>query len=217
LCTGHICSPIFLSLQFPSFLYTERKLFAANVKCRSKLRYTLGSIPAYVYIDGVKHLSKLIHITWPPLWSSRQSSWLHNGDVLCFLWSTNWIYICYVEESRLLLWSSGQSSWLQNGALLCFLWGTNWIYICYIEEGRPPLWSSGHSSWLQIQRSGFDFRRYEIFWEAVGLERGPLSLVSTTEELLERKSSGSGPETENMAVGIRHADHVVHSILERWH
>jgi hypothetical protein len=26
----------------------------------------------------------------------------------------------------------------------------------------------------------------------MGLERGPLSLVSTTEELLERKSSGSG-------------------------
>jgi hypothetical protein len=29
----------------------------------------------------------------------------------------------------------------------------------------------------------------------VGLERGPLSLVSTTEELLERKSSGSGLES----------------------
>jgi hypothetical protein len=28
----------------------------------------------------------------------------------------------------------------------------------------------------------------------VGLERGPLSLVSTTEELLKRKSSGSGLE-----------------------
>jgi hypothetical protein len=28
----------------------------------------------------------------------------------------------------------------------------------------------------------------------VGLERGPLSLVSTIEELLERKSSGSGLE-----------------------
>jgi hypothetical protein len=28
----------------------------------------------------------------------------------------------------------------------------------------------------------------------VGLERGPLSLVSTIEELLERESRGSGPE-----------------------
>jgi hypothetical protein len=28
-----------------------------------------------------------------------QSSWLHNGDVLWFLWGTNWIYICYVEHN----------------------------------------------------------------------------------------------------------------------
>jgi hypothetical protein len=35
----------------------------------------------------------------------------------------------------------------------------------------------------------------------VGLERGPLSLVSITEELPERKSSGSGPEIEKTAVG----------------
>jgi hypothetical protein len=33
----------------------------------------------------------------------------------------------------------------------------------------------------------FDFRRYEIFWEVVGTERGSLSLVRITEELLERK------------------------------
>jgi hypothetical protein len=52
---------------------------------------------------------------------------------------------------------------------------------------RPPLWSSGQSSWLQIQRYGFDSRRYQIFWEVVDLERGPLSLVSTIEELLGRK------------------------------
>jgi hypothetical protein len=37
-----------------------------------------------------------------------------------------------------------------------------------------------HNSW-----------RYQIFWEVVGLERDPLSLVSTVEELLERKSSSS--------------------------
>jgi hypothetical protein len=41
---------------------------------------------------------------------------------------------------------------------------------------------------------GFDSRRYHIFWEVVGLERGPLSLVRTIEELLEWKSSGSGQE-----------------------
>jgi hypothetical protein len=130
---------------------------------------------------------------WTPLWSSGQSSWLHNGDVWCFLWGTNWIYICYVEKNRLPLWSSGQSSWLHNGDILCFQWGTNWIYICYVEESRPPLWSSGQSSWLQIERSGFDSRRYQVFRNVVGLERGPLSLVSTSEELLER-NSGSGLE-----------------------
>jgi hypothetical protein len=55
------------------------------------------------------------------------------------------------------------------------------------------LWSIGQSSWLQIQRPSFDFRCYQIFWE-VGLKRGPLSLMTTSEELLERKSSGSGLE-----------------------
>jgi hypothetical protein len=61
--------------------------------------------------------------------------------------------------------------------------------------GRWLLWSSDQSSWLQIQRFWFDSRRYRIFLEVVGLERGPLSLVSTIEELLGRKSSGSGIES----------------------
>jgi hypothetical protein len=62
---------------------------------------------------------------------------------------------------------------------------------------KPPLWSSGQSSWLQSQRSGFDSQSYQIFWEVVGLERVPLSLVSTIEELLGRKSSGSGLENRD--------------------
>jgi hypothetical protein len=48
---------------------------------------------------------------------------------------------------------------------------------------------------------GFDFRRYKIFWDVVGLEWDPLSLVSTTEELLERKSSGSGLEDREYGSG----------------
>jgi hypothetical protein len=60
------------------------------------------------------------------------------------------------------------------------------------QSERPPLWSSGHSSWLQIQRSGFDSWHYETFSEVVRPSRGPLSLVCTTEELLERNNSGSG-------------------------
>jgi hypothetical protein len=129
-----------------------------------------------------------------PLWSSGQSSWLQNGDVLCFLWGTSWIYICHVEESRLLLWYSGQSSWLQNGDVLCFLWGMNWIYICYVEESRLLCGLVARVPGYRSTGPGFDLRRYHIFWEVVSLEQGPLSLVSTIEELLERKCSGSGLE-----------------------
>jgi hypothetical protein len=46
----------------------------------------------------------------------------------------------------------------------------------------------------------------------MGLERGPLSLVSTTEELLDRKVAAPVWKIENTAVGIRHADHVAPSI-----
>jgi hypothetical protein len=38
----------------------------------------------------------------------------------------------------------------------------------------------GYISW----GPGFDSRHYQIFWEVVGLERGPLSLVSIIEKLL---------------------------------
>jgi hypothetical protein len=41
---------------------------------------------------------------------------------------------------------------------------------------------------------GFDSLCYQIFWEVVGLERGPLSLVNTLEEQLVRNSSGFGLE-----------------------
>jgi hypothetical protein len=43
---------------------------------------------------------------------------------------------------------------------------------------------------------GFDSWHYQIFLEIVGLEQGPLSLVSTIEELLGRKSSGSSLENQ---------------------
>jgi hypothetical protein len=51
----------------------------------------------------------------------------------------------------------------------------------------------------------------------VGLQRGPLSLVNTTEELLGRKRSGSALEIENTAVGIHHVDHVAPYIRKNWH
>jgi hypothetical protein len=50
----------------------------------------------------------------------------------------------------------------------------------------------------------------------MGLERGPLNLVSTTEELLDRKVAAPIYKTENTAVGLRHADHVAPSIRKSW-
>jgi hypothetical protein len=43
---------------------------------------------------------------------------------------------------------------------------------------------------------GFDFRRLQIFLEAAGLERGPLSLVRTTEDLPEGKVAAPVYKTE---------------------
>jgi hypothetical protein len=63
------------------------------------------------------------------------------------------------------------------------------------EYKWPPLWSSGQSSWLQIRRSWIRFpgtTRKKI----LGLEGGPLSVLSTTEELLGSNSSGSGLESQ---------------------
>jgi hypothetical protein len=42
-------------------------------------------------------------------------------------------------------------------------------------------------SGYRFRDAGFDTRLFQIFWEAAGLEQGPLSLVRTTEELLEGK------------------------------
>jgi hypothetical protein len=63
-----------------------------------------------------------------------------------------------------------------------------------VIEVSQPLWSNGQSSW-------FDSRRYQNFREVVGLEQGPFSLVSTIEELLERKSSSSDLENREYCRG----------------
>jgi hypothetical protein len=59
---------------------------------------------------------------------------------------------------------------------------------CYIPDDR-------------ILNRPIDSQHYHIFWEVVGLEWGPLSIVSTTEQLLERKRCGSG--LENRKYGRR--------------
>jgi hypothetical protein len=51
----------------------------------------------------------------------------------------------------------------------------------------------------------------------VGLERGPLSLMRITEELLEWKISGSVSRKSKLtAVGIRCADHATPSVRKSW-
>jgi hypothetical protein len=52
--------------------------------------------------------------------------------------------------------------------------------------------------------------------KVVGLERGQLSLVSTTEELLDRKVEAPGLKTENTAAEICHAEHLAPSIRRNW-
>jgi hypothetical protein len=51
----------------------------------------------------------------------------------------------------------------------------------------------------------------------VGLERGPLSLVSRIEELLGRKVATPVYKTEITAVGVRHAVHATASIRKNCH
>jgi hypothetical protein len=67
-------------------------------------------------------------------------------------------------------------------------WSMCFVYL--VDVGfviRPPLWSSGQSSLLQIRSRGPGFDSRALQKKLVGLERGPLSLVSITEELLDRK------------------------------
>jgi hypothetical protein len=54
-----------------------------------------------------------------------------------------------------------------------------------MQSNRRPLWSSSQSAWLHIQRSRFNSRRCQIFWEVV----------------LGRKGSGSGLEIQEYGSG----------------
>jgi hypothetical protein len=81
---------------------------------------------------------------------------------------------------------------------------------------------SGRLCGLVVRVSGYRSRgpgsihgAAKFFWEVVGLERGPLSLVSTIGELLRRKSSGSSVENREYGLEIRYADHVAPSISKR--
>ena len=78
------------------------------------------------------------------------------------------IYILYFSTMEEIL------TWTLN--MLCF------------KQFNPNVFIHGlvvRVSGCRYRGLGFDSRRYQIFWVAVGLERGPLSLVRSIEELLE--------------------------------
>jgi hypothetical protein len=80
--------------------------------------------------------------------------------------------------------------------LLSSIWWTPFL------EARVP----GYRS----RGPGFDSRLYRIFWQAVGLKRGPLSLVRITEELYEwRKWQLRSRKSRLTAMGIRCIDHAI--------
>jgi len=93
-----------------------------------------------------------------------------------------------------------------------------YIYIClYVCKNRLcglVVRVSGY----RFRGPGFDPRYYQIFCVVVGLERGPLSLVSSIEELLELKSSGSRSRKQRLtAVGTRWLTTWHPSIRKIWH
>jgi hypothetical protein len=89
-------------------------------------------------------------------------------------------------------------------------------FLCNSDTDGPPLWCSGQSSWLRIPVSITGATRFSD--KLVGLERGSLTLVRITEELLEWKSSGSGSIKPRLrAVRILGADHATPSIRKIWH
>jgi hypothetical protein len=92
-----------------------------------------------------------------------------------------------IKHGTLLSWTSWQdSSW------------------SLVKETSFREGSSAHSSWIQIQMPGFDSWRYQIFWEIVGQERVPLSLMSTIEELLGIKNCGVWVLCTSLSIFIYH-------------
>jgi hypothetical protein len=106
----------------------------------------------------------------------KGTKWTHIGEVISVLMFSSKKLL---NRFRLnLIWDTWYISW--NLILVHILPVDR---LCGLVVRVP-----GYRSW----GTGFDSRCYQIFWEVMGLERGPLSFVRIIEELLEWKSSGSG-------------------------
>jgi hypothetical protein len=129
--------------------------------------------------------------------------WINNDNVM--LRYTIPSYCCTYFEGNISLTSlskdcdmSDKSNWL--------LWFHWWFWFCKRRYTYQYILSRlglklDRLCGLVVRVPGyrsrgpmFDSWRYHIFWEVVGQEQGPLSLVRIIEELIERKSSGSGQE-----------------------
>jgi hypothetical protein len=82
-------------------------------------------------------------------------------------------------------------AWYMSYKTAKWVWGLIWDRLCCLVVRAPGCRSRGPGSIPSATK----------FWEVVGLERGPLSLVNANEELLEKKISGSGLEIREYCRG----------------
>jgi hypothetical protein len=71
------------------------------------------------------------------------------------------------------------------------------------------------NDWLNSHNTTYEYQP-ELYREVPTYQPNGLSLVSTTEELHDRKLAASVKKTDNTALGIRHVDHVAPSIRKSW-
>jgi hypothetical protein len=156
------------------------------VDCQSGV-CSLSSLP-YLHVHGERSEGPLRNksVTQVRPQNYMKRIWIYYIEIETEGASSRWV-TCFARTEWMLYWSlhywkAGQKFSLHIQAMSriwLVLYVINSVHILKCEEGRD---------------TGFDSLRFRVLWEAAGLERGPLSLVRTTEELLGRKSSGSGQE-----------------------
>jgi hypothetical protein len=153
-------------------LYRTFCIYCCSASLHNK--FLLSSIVMMIYhMVWIKHI--LMLPDWIPLAFSTLRTTIHFSGICGQSWACSDLRGTKKELKK-------------------FAW---WTLYLYTSPMTTPLWSSGQSSWLQIQLFGFglDSWRFQIFWEVVCLEWGPLSLASIIEELLGWKISGCSLES----------------------